>query len=263
MQLAPDARVQSAGPAPIYIVTVARTTAASTMRQHFIRHHLPTLLAPLLGSTVGLAAAAPLPDTFAARVEALASMASLNAAILGSRSATATLETWCATHALAAEPTVVAVRVPGADKAADAEQRRRLQVGPDEPIRYRRVHLTCGGRVLSDADNWYVPSRLTPEMNRALDATDLPFGKVVASLHPMRQTFAAAVLWNVLPPGWELQPPSADGPGALDLPAILFEHRAVLYDAQRRPFCEVDEHYTRDNLAFAWSLPSPAPAKAR
>ena len=36
-------------------------------------------------------------------------------------------------------------------------------IGPDEPVAYRHVRLRCGDHVLSEADNWYVPSRLTPE----------------------------------------------------------------------------------------------------
>jgi hypothetical protein len=37
-----------------------------------------------------------------------------------------------------------------------------LGVDPDEPVRFRRVPLKCGDHVLSEAENWYVPSRLTP-----------------------------------------------------------------------------------------------------
>ena len=193
----------------------------------------------------------PLPDTFVARLEALASMQTLNAELLASRSATKTLEAWCATHAIAADPKIVAVRVPGPDKPIDAARRRRLQLAPDDQVRYRHVRLTCGDRVLSEADNWYVPSRLTPEMNRVLDATETPFGKAVAPLQPTRQTFAADVLWAVLPAGWERMPRPADHPNVpLDIPPILFEHHAVLYDVDRRPFSEVDEHYTREILAF-------------
>ena len=46
----------------------------------------------------------------------------------------------------------------------------------------------CGSVVLSEADNWYVPSRLTPEMNRLLDTTDAPFGRVVQAVHFRRRT---------------------------------------------------------------------------
>ena len=179
-------------------------------------------------------------------------METLNAEILGSRSATYTLEAWCAIHHMAGDPKLTAVRVRGIDKPPEEAQRRRLQVGQDEPIAYRRVRLTCGDHVLSDADNWYVPSRLSPEMNHTLETTDIPFGKVVAPLQPTRQTFAAEVLWKVLPPGWEVQAPPPDHPGeALEIPPVLFEHHALLFDSQRRPFSEVDEHYTRDILAFA------------
>jgi hypothetical protein len=51
------------------------------------------------------------------------------------------------------------------------------------------VQLWCGDRLLSEADNWYVPSRLTPAMNTALETTDTPFGKAVQELKPYRRTF--------------------------------------------------------------------------
>ncbi len=225
---------------------------------------LPIVLSALCAATAAPARAdAALPDTFLARLEALASMETLDAELLASRSATLTLEAWCASHALAAVPRLVAVRVRDAGVPASAEQRRRLEVGQDEPIAHRRVRLTCGDRVLSEADNWFVPSRLTPAMNEALASTDVPFGKVVAPLAPQRQTFAAAVLWQVLPPGWERHAPLPDGTGALNVPPVLFEHRAVLYDAQRRPFSEVNERYTSAVLAFGRTPPSPSPAGAR
>ena len=118
------------------------------------------------------------PDTYVARLEALALMQTLNADLLASRSATKTLEHWCAVHAMAPQPKIVAVRVPGVDKPAADAQRQRLQVGPADEIKYRRVRLMCGDHVLSEADNWYVPSRLTPPMNHDLETTDIPFGKV-------------------------------------------------------------------------------------
>ncbi len=110
--------------------------------------------------------------------------------MLGSRSATLTLEKWCADHGMATEPKIVAQRVRGVEKPASPEQRQRLQVGPDEAVRYRRVRLSCGAHVLSEADNRYVPARLTPEINRLLDTTDTPFGRAVQPLKPARQTFS-------------------------------------------------------------------------
>jgi len=44
-------------------------------------------------------------------------------------------------------------------------------------VKYRRVQPSCGDHILSEADNWYVPRRLTPEMNRLLETTDVPFGR--------------------------------------------------------------------------------------
>ena len=40
---------------------------------------------------------------------------------------------------------------------------------------------------MSVASNWYVPARLAPEMNRVLDETDAPFGRVVKTLGFTRQ----------------------------------------------------------------------------
>jgi chorismate-pyruvate lyase len=195
--------------------------------------------------------APPWPDTYVARLEALALMQTLNAEVLASRSATATLQAWCSDHQLAKDSTIVAEPVKGAAIAATAEQRQRLQVAPETEVRFRRVRLRCGNRVLSEANNWYVPDRLTEEMNRLLTTTETPFGKVVQSLSPYRQTFAVKILWSPLPDGWERgQGPKKGGAKVLTIPAALFEHRAVLYTKEHRPFSEVDEIYQGQLLAF-------------
>jgi hypothetical protein len=194
------------------------------------------------------------PDTPVARLEALALIETLNAEILASRSATFTLEKWCADHHLSgsAEPKIVAH--PGNDKTKPAtpEQRQRLDVGPNDELKVRHVQLLCGDRVFSEADNWYVPARLTAEMNRLLETTTTPFGKAVQDLHPYRRTFAATVLWRPLPEGWETRPMETrpDAGKTLDIPDALFEHRAVLYTEDGKPFSEVDEVYQRALLDF-------------
>jgi len=191
------------------------------------------------------------PDTFLARVEALALIETLNATLLAARSATSTLESWCADHKLAEEAKIHARLVRGIDKPIADEQRRRLRIDQTEPVKFRHVELACGDRILSEADNWYVPARLTAEMNNALETTDMPFGRVVAALKPFRQTFAVAVLWKPLADGWEREPPAADHPEqTLAIPAKLFEHRALLYTPDLEPIAEVDEIYTRESLAF-------------
>jgi hypothetical protein len=180
----------------------------------------------------------------------LAELQTLNAQLLSHPSATLTLEQWCGAHHLAPVAKIVAQRVHGAGKPLPDGARALLGIGPDEPVRYRRVALSCGDVVLSDADNWYVPSRLTPEMNRQLDASDVPFGKVVQPLHFRRQTLSADLLWSPLPEGWDsgtALPPTSGQP--LAIPDHVLQHRAVLYTGDNQPFSLVIESYTRQVLA--------------
>lgn len=216
------------------------------------------VVAPLAAARAD--SAAPWPDTPVARLEALALIQTLNAEILASRSATFTLEKWCGDHRLsgAAEAKITARQVDAKAKPATPEQRQRLEVGPGDEVKVRHVQLLCGDRVFSEADNWYVPARLTAEMNRLLETTTTPFGKAVQDLHPYRRTFAATVLWWPLPEGWETKPmaaPTQEAAKSLAIPEALFEHRAVLYTEEGKPFSEVDEVYQRALLDF----PPPAP----
>ena len=161
----------------------------------------------------------------------------LRARLLAGPSATADLEAWCAERGLSDDPRLVARRVAGADKPLTALQRQRLGLAADEPVRYRRVRLTCGSHVLSEADNWYVPSRLTPEMNATLDTTETPFGRVVRPLKPTRSNLGLRILW---------QPAGGRTPEPGD---ALFSVEAVLSTADGVPFCEVAETYTGAVLA--------------
>jgi hypothetical protein len=203
--------------------------------------------------------AAPTPTwsaDFVSRVEALALLETLNSELLANSSATLTLEHWCDIHHLASPPRITALRVPGVDKPVSLEQRQELHVTPAEPVRYRRVRLECGSIVLSEADNWYVPSRLTPEMNKLLDTTDTPFGRAVQPLHFQRRTLSSKLLWRPLPDGWEMNAAGRDGP-VVAMPATLLEHRAVLTLPDGTPFSEVVESYTANVLGF----PVPRPMK--
>jgi hypothetical protein len=191
---------------------------------------------------------------FVSRVEALALLETLNADLLSNNSATLTLEHWCDVHHLASPAIVHAVRVSDLEKPVSSEQRQELHVTPTEPVRYRRVQLKCGTVVLSEADNWYVPSRLAPEMNKLLDTSDTPFGRVVQGLHFQRRTLSAKLLWRPLPERWETNVAGAND--AVDaMPAILLEHRAVLTLPDGTPFSEVVESYTSNVLSF----PIPRP----
>ena len=194
---------------------------------------------------------APWPDTYLARVEALALLQTLDAELLSHDSATLTLEHWCGVHHLAAVPRIVAERAGDVDKQLSPEQRQELAISATEPVRYRRVKLLCGTLVLSEADNWYVPARLTPEMNKALDTTNIPFGKVVQALHFQRHTLASTLLWRPLPDGWEMSATgNAAGTGSLAIPPAVLENKAVLSLPDGTAFSEVIETYSSNVLAF-------------
>jgi chorismate-pyruvate lyase len=200
------------------------------------------------------------PDSFIARVEALALLQTLNAALLSHDSATLTLDQWCDAHRLASPARIVAERVTGMDTPPTPEQRQVLGVGATDLVRYRHVRLRCGGHILSEADNWYVPARLTPDMNRQLDTTDIAFGRAVQALHFQRRTLSAKLLWSPLPEGWEMgKEAGATAPagraGALPVPPQVLEHRAILALPDGTPFSMVVETYTNEVLAF----PVPEP----
>jgi chorismate-pyruvate lyase len=191
------------------------------------------------------------PDTFLTRVEAMALLETLNATLLAARSATFTLDRWCADHKLSGETKIHAQLVRGVEKPLTAEQRQRLEIDEREPVKFRHVELKCGERTLSEADNWYVPSRLTAEMNTLLETTDTPFGRAVAALKPFRRTFAVDILWKPVDDGWETRPPTADHPQRpLAIPGQLFQHRALVIAPDLKPISEVAETYTSENLAF-------------
>jgi hypothetical protein len=195
-----------------------------------------------LSASFAARAETPWANTPLNRWRATALIETLNAEILASPSATASLETWCGAHHLAPDARLIAEKVDGAPKPLSPEQRGRLGIGPGEPVNYRHVRLRCGDHVLSEADNWYLPSRLTPEMNHALETTHAPFGRVVRPLGLWRRTLEAKVLWSPLGAPWDA--------ANLAPPQVLFEHRAMLYTRDNLPFSEVDEFYQRDVLDF-------------
>lgn len=221
---------------------------------------LPRKLGLVAGVLLALAGAVPLPvlsrdappwpDSQLTRTQAVALLQTFNADLLSHPSATLTLEGWCGTHHLA-DPAKITARRDHIEKPLSWEDRQLMGIGADEPVRYRRVKLACGGHVLSEADNWYVPARLTPEMNHILDSTDEPFGKVVAALKFRRETKSAETLWRALPDGWEISPAQAGASRQpLAVPDQVLRHKAVLYDGQGRPFSLVVETYTSELFAF-------------
>jgi len=216
------------------------------------------MLAAALALLAGCGSIAPRDDRVT-RVELLALLQTLNADLLSHDSATLTLERWCADHRLADPARITARRVRGAQPPLPDALRAQLALQGDEPVAYRHVQLVCGGHVLSEADNWYVPARLSAAMNERLDTSDEPFGKVVKPLGFQRLTLSAELLWSPLPPGWEMQDaPSARAP--LRMPRFVLRHAAVLRDAAQRPFSVVVENYTAELFSFgAWAPLVAAP----
>jgi len=159
----------------------------------------------------------------ASQAQAPDAIGRLKAEILASPSATQTLTAHCARLRLADPAVIRALRDRGTERKADGRVRRLLQVGPGEPVRYRRVRLSCGDQVLSDADNWYVPARLTAEMNSTLDRTDTPFGPVVKPLGFQRRTLGTEGL--------------QDGRHVLRVTALLVNRDGL-------PFSLVQENYS-------------------
>lgn len=153
------------------------------------------------------------------------------AALEAQDSATAALEGWCAARGIAEPAKVVATPVPGAQLPPTARNRGVLEVSPQEPVGYRHVRLSCGGVVLSQAHNWYVPSRLPAQINRQLETTDTPFGKAIAPLGFTRERVSSTR------GGIEGCPPDT-----------ILHHRAVLRLPDGRPVSTVIECYTAANL---------------
>ena len=147
----------------------------------------------------------------------------LNRDLLTHPSATATLTDWCAHGRLADPPVIRAIQVPADDHPADSDVRALLGAGAGEVVKHRHVRLVCGSHLMSEADNWYLPARLTAAMNATLQTADTPFGRVVAPLNFRRRTLSVQVLGH----------PSR----------YAIVHRAVLITPDGTPFSLVVERY--------------------
>ena len=153
-------------------------------------------------------------------------------------SATRALEEWCARRGIA-DPAVIraeTIETPGSEQPEAIA--RQLQLGAGEVPAMRNVRLSCGQTVLSVAWNWYVPARLTPEMNAALRHTDTPFGKVVSPLRFRRQPL------EIIRGQAENCPVET-----------ISTHRAMLVLPDGRPLAYLIECYTPANLQVVRQVP--------
>lgn len=176
------------------------------------------------------------------RALAAARLAALDEELRSCDSATLVLERWCRAHLPVLERMPLVARTVRRAAAVPPEaQGGRLRAAAGEPVRHRRVRLACGTLVLSEADNWYLPGRLAPAMNRILETTEVPFGRVVRGLRFRRRLLEAERLWR----------PAEDD--ARGIPPHVLRHHALLVDAAGAPLCELVETYTRAALL----LPEP------
>lgn len=177
---------------------------------------------------IPLALATPLLPAQRQMLEALESQ------LLSNPSATEVLESYCERHFGTDHATVQAEILKRQDHVKpDTSVLKQLKVGPGESVSYRSVRLHCGEIALSEADNWYVPERLTPAMNDTLAKTDLPFGKVVKPLKFQRKTLKTR--WN-------------QGESEGSSSPWVFENQAQLIAVDPFPFSVLRERYLRSLL---------------
>ncbi|MGA0601039.1 hypothetical protein ACO2Q3_10090 [Caulobacter sp. KR2-114] len=221
----------------------------------FLRSRRAAPFAVLACALLAPSVAPAFPDTYAGRLDALTEVQRLQAALQSRDSATETLRLWCEAHHWAEPARIRALRDVATAKPATPEVRSLLGAGPRTPIRYRRVKLMCADKVLSEADNWYLPARLTPEMNKALDETDTPFGVAVKALDFHRQAVDSRILLHPFDPSPGDAAPVVPGqPPQLPLPYAVIRNTAVLSTPDGAPFSVVVETYTRATL----DTPSPS-----
>ncbi|NIX77022.1 hypothetical protein [Microvirga terricola] len=170
-------------------------------------------------------------------VERDALIRELSERIVQAKTATASLLDWCEEHGLSDGP-IIARRLQD-DRTLSARDLSLPALGAmsEELIRHRRVELARGDLPLVTADNWFLPSRLSAQMNEALDGTDLPFGAVIAPLDPARRNFA--IHFN------------DPGDGEAWGPDTILEHQAVVIDGKGRPLAVVRERFQAALISFS------------
>jgi hypothetical protein len=163
-------------------------------------------------------------------------------ALAAQPSATRALAEWCGARFInwPDPPEITASMVPGPAMPPPRGARRLLAIGNEEPLGFRHVRLACGETVLSEAYNWYVPGRLTADMNRLLESTRTPFGKVAAPLGFSRTALASR---------------RGAAPGCPS--DTILTNRGLLRLPDGRGLALVLECYTRANVEPLYFMPPP------
>lgn len=155
--------------------------------------------------------------------------------LLASRSATAALQSWCEEHGIGQGKIAVVHLPPARQPAVDDYVLDALMLTKQETISVRRVRLERGRVCLSEADNWFVPERLTKLMVQTLATTNIPFGRVIEHVKPFRRTIHIRFLPDLINGGAQ----TADLADAIP----IFEHTAVVHRADGTPVSVVHEVY--------------------
>ncbi|QRM32258.1 hypothetical protein [Microvirga sp. VF16] len=198
--------------------------------------------------------------TIASDTEAL--VWALSTRLIASASATDTLLAWCEEHGLSHGPITVDVRQRFAPAIVPDEVMAALGPTAPEAVHYRQVRLMRGSLALAAAENWFVPQRLTAAMNETLNQTSIPFGTVIAPLHPVRRTQVANAWPLVAEPVEEL--PWFSGSADEPRPEIILEHKAMILTDSGTSLALVNELFFAELVSFASPpLPCEGPQRVR
>lgn len=170
----------------------------------------------------------------------------LSERLLKANSSTLELERWCREHGLGDGPITVRWNRDAPRPRLDRESRDVLKDPADSDLFYRSVQLVAAGMTLVDADNWYFAARLTSDMRRALETTDMSFGRVIAPLQPLRRTFLVRRCAPAEPRRAyaAFDDPCADDRDARTArPDHVFEHRALIHLQDETPLAVVHERF--------------------
>jgi hypothetical protein len=192
------------------------------------------------------------PTDVMARLEATAILQGLNVELLTSDSEKQTLERWCVSHRLASNPQITIERLLDVEELPTEAQRMTLATSGKQPVRHRKVRVLCGSAVLLEADGWYLPSRVLPQVSALIEGTELPLQTAVQIMHFRRRILSAALLWPQLPELWEIgSEEDVTKPQTVrPLPARVLTHHVLVTLPDGTPFGEVQENYTGGVLAF-------------
>lgn len=105
------------------------------------------------------------------------------------RTASRALDLWCRARFPDEGDLPVRVRVLSDRPLAPAEARRCsfVAMAPEEELRYRRVEIRRGARLLSCASNLYLPGRLPAGAAAELRGGERPFGLILEDRGPVRR----------------------------------------------------------------------------